>query len=130
MSTPGSGGRCEKNAGNFSGGYFSSRPFLCLGGRKFPQIALQIAPICDIIAHMPILKNAKKALRNSERKRVVNRQVKTRVKTFTDKVKKSHDVKDVPAAFSAIDKAVKNILIHRNQAARLKAQMARLAASK
>ena len=79
---------------------------------------------------MPILKNAKKALRASERKRVINRRVKTRVKTYLDKVKKSSDVKDAPAAFSAIDKAVKKNLMHRNKAARLKSQVAKLVASK
>ena len=79
---------------------------------------------------MPILKNAKKALRASERKRVVNRQVKTRVKTFTDKVKKSQKAEDIPAAYSAIDKAVKKNLIHRNKAARLKKQVAAAAANK
>ncbi|MBQ6437840.1 30S ribosomal protein S20 [bacterium] len=80
---------------------------------------------------MPILKNAKKALRASERKRVINRQVKTRVKTFTDKVLKTRAAADVPAAYSAIDKAAKKNLIHRNKAARLKKKVAQaVAASK
>ena len=77
---------------------------------------------------MPILRNAKKALRASERKRVINRQVKTRVKTYLDKVKKSHAAADLPAAYSAIDKAVKRNLIHKNKAARLKAQASKLVA--
>ena len=79
---------------------------------------------------MPILKNAKKALRSSERKRVVNRRVKTQVKTYLDKVKKSGDAKDVAAAYSAIDKAVKKNLIHHNKAARLKAQATRAVKAK
>ena len=74
---------------------------------------------------MPILKNAKKALRSSERKRVINRRVKTQVKTFMDKVKKSGLAADGDAAYSAIDKAVKKNLIHHNKAARLKAHVAK-----
>lgn len=71
---------------------------------------------------MPILKNAKKALRASERKRLVNQSVKTKVKTNLDKVLKSKKADDLATAFSAIDKAVKKNLIHKNKAARLKAR--------
>ena len=78
---------------------------------------------------MPILHNAKKALRSSERKRQVNRRVKTRVKTSLDKVKKSGQSADVSAAYSAIDKAAKKNIIHPNKAARLKAQAARAVTS-
>ena len=71
---------------------------------------------------MPILKNAKKALRASESKRLVNQSVKTKVKTDLDKVLKSKKVDDLAKAFSSIDKAVKKNLIHKNKAARLKAR--------
>ena len=79
---------------------------------------------------MRILTSAKKALRNSERKRVINRRVKSQVKTYCDKVKKTADVKDANKAYSAIDKAVKKNLIHRNKAARLKSQVAKKDAKK
>ena len=79
---------------------------------------------------MPILKNAKKALRSSERKRVVNRRVKTRVKTYLDRVKKSGDSADIATAYSAIDKAVKKNLIHPNKAARLKSQATKAVSAK
>lgn len=79
---------------------------------------------------MPILKNAKKALRASERKYVVNRGVKTQVKTKLDKVFKGQTAEDLPAAFSAIDKAVKKNLIHKNKAARLKARASKAIAAK
>lgn len=74
---------------------------------------------------MPILKNAKKALRVSKRKQVVNREVKSKLKTNFDKVVKKKQAEDLPAAFSAIDKAVKKNLIHKNKAARLKARAAK-----
>lgn len=92
------------------------------------KIAFHIRQNCDIIRHMPILKNAKKALRSSERKRVINRRVKTQVKTFMDKVKKSGSGADSAAAYSAIDKAVKKNLIHKNKAARLKSQVSKAVA--
>ncbi len=79
---------------------------------------------------MPILKNAKKALRASKRKQIVNRGVKTQVKTNLDKVLKGKEAKDLPAAFSAIDKAVKKNLIHKNKAARLKARASKATVAK
>lgn len=77
---------------------------------------------------MPILKNAKKALRASQRKNIVNRGLKTRLKTSMDKVKDSKKVEDMSASFSAIDKAVKKNIIHKNKAARLKSRVSKLVA--
>ena len=76
---------------------------------------------------MPILKNAKKALRASQRKAVVNGRVRSQVKTMSDKVKKTKTADSLPAAQSAIDKAVKKGIIHKNKAARLKAGLAKIA---
>lgn len=75
---------------------------------------------------MPILKNAKKALRVSERKRATNQRIKSRVKSATDKVKKGEGKAEaLPEAFSAIDKAVKKNLIHSNKASRLKSKLSK-----
>jgi len=75
---------------------------------------------------MPILKNAKKALRVSQRKALVNRRVKSRTKTAIDKMKKEPSAANLAGVFSAIDKAVKQHLFHQNKAARLKSQMSKL----
>ncbi len=75
---------------------------------------------------MPLLKNAKKTLRSSAKKQIINGRVRQRVKTYTDKVKKSLNKADLPAAVSAIDKAVKKNLLHKNKAARMKSQLAKL----
>lgn len=72
---------------------------------------------------MPILKNAKKALRSSNRKAVVNRDIKSRLKTRTDGLLGSPTLDNLKLVFSAIDKAKKRNLIHINKAARLKSQM-------
>ena len=74
---------------------------------------------------MPILKNAKKALRSSVRKAVVNSRVKSQMKTALDSVKKSKTAETLAGAYSAIDKAVKGKLLHKNTAARLKSQVGR-----
>jgi ribosomal protein S20 len=75
---------------------------------------------------MPILKSAKKALRASVRKAGFNQQVKSRVKSASDAVKKKPSMEALSAAYSAIDKAVKRKVFHKNKAARLKGQLAKL----
>jgi small subunit ribosomal protein S20 len=75
---------------------------------------------------MPILKNAKKALRVSKRKAAVNLPIKSKVKNALDKAKRSASAESVSSAFSAIDKAVKSHIIHKKKAARLKSQASRL----
>jgi small subunit ribosomal protein S20 len=76
---------------------------------------------------MPILANAKKALRVSKRKSVFNNMLRTRVKTTIDNVKKKATSLNLSQAFSVIDKAVKKNLLHKNKAARLKGQIAKVA---
>lgn len=79
---------------------------------------------------MPLLANAKKALRVSKRKALSNQPVRSKVKTVVDSVKKSPTAKTLPSAYSAIDKAVKKNLIHRKKASRLKSQVSKLMPSK
>ncbi len=75
---------------------------------------------------MPILANAKKALRVSKRKAAVNRPIRSRVKTVSDNVKKTPTLASLSDAFSAIDKAVKRHIFHKKKAARLKSQLSKL----
>jgi small subunit ribosomal protein S20 len=79
---------------------------------------------------MPILKNAKKALRVSKRKNIVNGRIKSRMKTAVDKVKKSPSQVNLALAFSAIDRAVKKNILHKNKAARLKSGLSKKLDSK
>jgi small subunit ribosomal protein S20 len=72
---------------------------------------------------MPILKNAKKALRSSKRKTVINNSTRSQMKTAIDAAKKSSAKESVATAYSRIDRAVKTGVIHRNAAARLKSQV-------
>ncbi len=75
---------------------------------------------------MPILKNAKKALRVSERKFLINRRVKSQSKTAIDLFKATPTAATLSEAFSKIDKTVKNHLSHKNKAARIKSQLSAL----
>ncbi len=72
---------------------------------------------------MPILKNAKKALRSSKRKNAVNSKIRSRLKTGIDAAKKATSPETVATAYSNIDRAVKKGLVHKNAAARLKSQV-------
>lgn len=78
---------------------------------------------------MPILKNAKKALRSSKRKATVNQVAKSRNKTMIDRFNANPTVESLSTAFSAIDKAVRRHLFHKNKAARLKSQLSRKVAT-
>lgn len=75
---------------------------------------------------MPILKNAKKALRVSNRKAAIRQPAKSRVKTMIDAVKKEPTAGSLSKAFSAIDRAAKINVFHKKKAAHLKSQLARL----
>lgn len=81
---------------------------------------------------MPITRGAKKALRVSFRKKSVNDRRKKNMKDTVKKVekaireKKEDTGKMLSVAYSAIDKAMKKGVIHRNTAARKKSRLARM----
>jgi small subunit ribosomal protein S20 len=75
---------------------------------------------------MPITSSAKKALRGSLRKQVINNRVRSRMKTSIDAFRAQPEANALSQAFSSIDRAVKVNLLHRNTAARRKSLLARL----
>ncbi len=75
---------------------------------------------------MPILANAKKALRASKRKQVINNRTRSRLRTMIDACRTSPTVVSLGNAYSSIDIAIKNHIIHDNKGARLKRQLSRL----
>lgn len=83
---------------------------------------------------MPRLKSAKKKERQDKRKRERNLTYEKKYKDFIKKLlkvkKSSGKLKegDISRAYSLIDKARKNGVIHKNKAARLKARIAKLTA--
>ncbi|MEX0895887.1 MAG: 30S ribosomal protein S20 [Patescibacteria group bacterium] len=76
---------------------------------------------------MPLLQNAKKALRVSKRKAVINSRVKSRVKSAVQTLKATPSKDAVAHAYSRMDRAVKRNVIPKNRAARLKSQLSKLA---
>ncbi len=74
---------------------------------------------------MPVTKSAAKALRNQQRKKKFNLRVKKiakkAIKKFTNKPTKQN----LADAYSAIDKAAKRSVFHKNKASRLKAKLAK-----
>ncbi|MEK7566661.1 MAG: 30S ribosomal protein S20 [Patescibacteria group bacterium] len=79
---------------------------------------------------MPIIKSAKKALRQAERRRVQNLARKDAIREVVRKIKKlvasnKHDeaLALLPQAYKAMDKAAKTNVLHRNTASRKKSRL-------
>ena len=82
---------------------------------------------------MPITSSAKKAIRVSARKKLVNdrrtRTMKDTVKKLEKAVKtgkKDEAIKMLPEVFAAVDKAAKRGVIKKNTASRKKSRLSRL----
>lgn len=77
-------------------------------------------------------KSSKKDLRRSAKKRIVNQSVRSGLKTYVKKARTAASTGEnvqeaLASAVSALDKAVQRGIIHKNQAARRKARVAKLA---
>ena len=79
---------------------------------------------------MPNHKSSEKRVRQSEKRRVINRSNRTKVRTYIKKMRaaldsgKGADVQNVlPEAISVIDKAVQKGVMHKNAAARYKSRL-------
>jgi ribosomal protein S20 len=72
---------------------------------------------------MPQTKSAKKALRNSKRRAVVNLKVRKNTKTILLAAKKKPTVESVRKASSALDQAAKKNLLPKQRASRLKKRL-------
>jgi small subunit ribosomal protein S20 len=82
---------------------------------------------------MPITQSAKKALRQSERRRERNAKIKKAIKAAVKEVrrlakaKRAEDAaKLLPRAYQALDKAAKKGVIKKNTAGRLKSRLSQL----
>lgn len=79
---------------------------------------------------MPITKSAKKALRQSERKRALNlkrrkavSEVVRKIKNLVSSGKPDEALAMLPQAYKAFDKAVKRNILHKNAASRKKSRL-------
>lgn len=99
---------------------------------------LHFSPVSDTLTKdfsayylpMPITTSAKKALRQSKRRRVANvrsldkmRLVAKEIRSLAQKKKLDEAKKLIPRLYQAIDKAVKNNVIKKNAASRKKSRL-------
>lgn len=75
---------------------------------------------------MPVTKTAKRALRGSKRKEIVNKITLSKLEIAIKLAKKTKSKKDIVAASSLADRASKENTIHKNKAARIKSQLSKL----
>ena len=80
---------------------------------------------------MPNHKSAEKRVRQSEKRRLINRSHKSKVRTYIKRLRtaldsnKGEDVQAVlPEVMSVIDKSVQKGVLHKNTASRYKARLA------
>lgn len=78
---------------------------------------------------MPILKHAKKKLKQDKVRTLRNKKVKETYKKLLKDAVENKKPESVSAAFSALDKAVKKNVLNKNKVARLKSSLAKHAAS-
>ncbi len=74
---------------------------------------------------MPVIKSAIKKLKQSLKHQSHNRATKRTVRDLVEAFKKSPTPKAYIAAVSALDKAAKTNVIHKNKAARLKSRLSK-----
>ncbi|MBI2196233.1 30S ribosomal protein S20 [Candidatus Daviesbacteria bacterium] len=75
---------------------------------------------------MPIIRSAIKKVRKDKVRTARNKKREVALKSLVKKARASKTVKDLTAAFSALDKAAKVHLIHPNKSARLKSRLSKL----
>lgn len=78
---------------------------------------------------MPVTKTAKKALRQSIRRNKMNRPVKSKALTLFKKALLNPTEELLAQAYSALDKAAKKNIFHKNKASRLKSHLGKAFAS-
>lgn len=79
---------------------------------------------------MPITASAKKALRQDRRRAIINKRIKRKIKEALKKARQKPTKKTLAEAASALDRAAKKKIIHKNKAARLKSRLAKLPKTK
>lgn len=74
---------------------------------------------------MPIIRSAIKKVRKDKTRTARNKKRELALKSAIKKVRTSRATKDLQVVFSALDKATKVNLIHKNKASRLKSRLSK-----
>jgi len=80
--------------------------------------------------NMPVTKTAKRALRGSKKKELVNKLTVGKLEAAIRQAKKTKTPASILKAVSLSDRAAKRKVIHKNKAARIKSQLSKLAGAK
>jgi small subunit ribosomal protein S20 len=75
---------------------------------------------------MPVTTTAKRALRGSKNKESINKVIMGKLEVAVRLAKKGKTTKEILKAVSLADRAAKKRVIHKNKAARIKSQLAKL----
>ena len=75
---------------------------------------------------MPVTKTAKRAIRSSKKKEVVNQQIRANLEAAIRVARKKKGVKNILTAISLADRTAKKNIIHKNKAARIKSSLSKL----
>lgn len=78
---------------------------------------------------MPILKHAKKKLKQDKKRTIKNKKIKDTFKSLVKKAKFDKAPESVSKAFSALDKAAKKNILNKNKVARMKSSLVKHVAS-
>ena len=79
---------------------------------------------------MPVLKNAKKKLRQDKIRTARNKKLKELFKKLVKEARAKKTAESVNKAFSGIDKATKHHILPKNRAARMKSSLSKIVAGK
>ncbi len=79
---------------------------------------------------MPVLKHAKKKLRQDKKRTIQNKKIKDLFKKLVKEAKDKKTAESLSAAFSGIDKAAKKFILNKNKAARMKSSLAKIVEGK
>ncbi|MCL5746849.1 MAG: 30S ribosomal protein S20 [Patescibacteria group bacterium] len=79
---------------------------------------------------MPVIKSAIKKLRQDKKREKINKKMRDFLKTAIKKTRKNPSMSSVRDTVSLVDKASKKHILHKNKAARIKSQLAKIVNSK
>jgi len=79
---------------------------------------------------MPVIKSAKKKLRQDKKRTLNNKKLRDLLKTALKAAGKKSTSENISKAFKAIDKAAKARIIHKNKAGRMKSALAKVSLEK
>jgi len=75
---------------------------------------------------MPVLKHAKKKMKQDKKRALQNKRIRSTFRELLKAAKAKPNTATVGEAFSSLDRAAKQHIIHKNKAARLKSSLSKL----